>query len=374
MKKLVVNVQKPYDILIERNIIRSCGSYINKITKAKKVVVITDTNVEQLYLDIVVKSLSEYFEVFSYSFEAGEKSKTVCEVTKMIEFMAENSLSRNDLAVALGGGVTGDMAGFAASCYLRGIDFVQIPTTLLSQIDSSVGGKTGVDLPQGKNLCGAFHQPSLVLIDPDVLETLSKHFFNDGIGEAIKYGCIKSEKLFSRLENENAKEFIEDLIFECVDIKRQVVENDEKEKGERALLNFGHTVGHAIEKLNNFEGLSHGEAVAIGMVYVTRAAEKSGMTERGTTEKLVKLLQKYSLPVKTDFDLEQLVPAMLNDKKQTGSGIKFITLEKIGTGVISPVQNENIKKFLSVLYALRQYRGRCVRRGNLPARRGAEAA
>ncbi len=348
MKKLVVNVQKPYDILIERNIIRSCGSYINKITKAKKVVVITDTNVEKLYLDIVVKSLSEYFEVFSYSFEAGEKSKTVCEVTKMIEFMAENSLSRNDLAVALGGGVTGDMAGFAASCYLRGIDFVQIPTTLLSQIDSSVGGKTGVDLPQGKNLCGAFHQPSLVLIDPDVLETLSKHFFNDGMGEAIKYGCIKSEKLFSRLENENAKEFIEDLIFECVDIKRQVVENDEKEKGERALLNFGHTVGHSIEKLNNFEGLSHGEAVAIGMVYVTRAAEKSGMTERGTTERLVKLLQKYSLPVKTDFDLEQLVPAMLNDKKQTGSGIKFITLEKIGKGVISPVQNENIKKFLGV--------------------------
>ncbi len=348
MKKLVVNVQKPYEILIERNIINSCGSYISKITNAKKVVVITDSNVEKLYLDTVVKSLSEYFEVFSYSFTAGEKSKTVFEVTKMVEFMAENSLSRNDLAVALGGGVTGDMAGFAASCYLRGIDFVQIPTTLLSQIDSSVGGKTGVDLPQGKNLCGAFHQPSLVLIDQNVLDTLDERFFNDGMGEAIKYGCIKSEKLFSRLEKENAKDFIEDLIFECVDIKRQVVENDEKEKGERAILNFGHTVGHAIEKLNNFEGISHGEAVAIGMVYVTNSSEKSGMTENGTTDRLIKLLEKYSLPVKTDYSLEKLVAAMLNDKKQTGNGIKFITLEKIGKGVISPVENKDIKKFLGV--------------------------
>ena len=218
----------------------------------------------------------------------------------IVEFLAENGLTREDMVVALGGGVCGDMAGFAAAIYLRGIKFVQIPTTLLSQVDSSVGGKTGVDLPQGKNLCGAFHQPALVLIDPDVLETLSPHFFSDGMGEVIKYGCIKSKVLFERIETENVKDFIEDLIYDCVNIKRGVVERDEKEAGERALLNFGHTAGHAIEKLHNFTDISHGEAIGVGMVMISEAGERIGLTERGTTDRIRKVLEKYNMKTEVE--------------------------------------------------------------------------
>jgi 3-dehydroquinate synthase len=236
------------------------------------------------------------------------------------------------------------MAGFTASAFLRGIKFVQIPTTLLSQVDSSVGGKTGVDLPQGKNLFGAFHQPRLVIIDPDVLNTLSNHFFSDGMGEVIKYGCIKSAKLFERLENENAKDFIEDLIFECVDIKRQVVENDEKEHGERALLNFGHTCGHAIEKLWNFETISHGEAVGIGMVMISAVGEKIGVTQPGTSKRIADLLKKFDMKIADVHTVDEIVTAMGADKKRTGSGLKFVMLNSIGDSFIKPVAMEEIPK------------------------------
>ena len=239
MKKLTVNVGKTYEIIIEKGIMQECGAYIKKVSSAKKVCVITDSNVAPLYLDRVVSDLEkEGYEVFSFIFKAGESSKTTAVIVEMVEFLAEKGLTRKDLVVALGGGVCGDMAGFAAAIYLRGIDFVQIPTTLLSQVDSSVGGKTGVDLPQGKNLCGAFHQPILVLIDPLALHTLSDHYFSDGMGEVIKAGCIKSAQLFEKIENKDVKENIEEIIFECVDIKRGVVERDEKEQGERALLNL----------------------------------------------------------------------------------------------------------------------------------------
>ncbi len=275
MKKLTVNVGKTYEIIIEKGIMQECGAYIKKVSSAKKVCVITDSNVAPLYLDRVVSDLEkEGYEVFSFIFKAGESSKTTAVIVEMVEFLAEKGLTRKDLVVALGGGVCGDMAGFAAAIYLRGIDFVQIPTTLLSQVDSSVGGKTGVDLPQGKNLCGAFHQPILVLIDPLALHTLSDHYFSDGMGEVIKAGCIKSAQLFEKIENKDVKENIEEIIFECVDIKRGVVERDEKEQGERALLNFGHTIGHGIEKLHNFSGVSHGEAVGIGMLMISEIGER----------------------------------------------------------------------------------------------------
>ena len=271
MKRLTVNVSDAYEILIERGLIDKAGELTKAVLNANKLVLVSDTNVYKIYGDRVKSSLESVgFDVYEYIFEAGEVSKKASTVIGMVEFMAENGLTREDGVVALGGGVCGDMAGFAAAIFLRGVKFVQIPTSLLAQVDSSVGGKTAVDLPQGKNLCGAFHQPALVIIDPDVLDTLSEHFFNDGMGEVIKYGCIKSQSLFERLEKENPKDFIEDIIFECVDIKRQVVENDEKEHGERALLNFGHTCGHAIEKLWSFETVSHGEAVGIGMVMITQ--------------------------------------------------------------------------------------------------------
>lgn len=349
MKKLKVNAGKGYDILIEKGLIKDCGKYISAVTRAKKTAVVTDSNVAPLYLEAVEKSLKEQgFEVVSYIFEAGEESKTTKTLVEIVEFLAENELTRDDLVVALGGGVCGDIAGFAAAVYLRGIDFVQIPTTLLAQVDSSVGGKTAVDLPQGKNLCGAFHQPSLVLIDALALDTLSEHYFSDGMGEVIKYGCIKSASLFERLQREGAKDFIEDLIFECVDIKRQVVENDEKEHGERALLNFGHTCGHAIEKLWSFKTVSHGEAVGIGMAMIAQAGENAGITEKGTCEKICALLEKYNLKTKDTHSAEEIVSAMNADKKRTGAGIKLAVISKIGESYVLPVEAEKIAGFFGV--------------------------
>ncbi len=349
MKKLTVNVNDKYDILIEKGLLAKSGTLVKTVLKCKKLALISDTNVYPIYGDTVEQLLeAEGYEVFTFIFKAGEASKKTSTVVEMVEFMAENQLTRGDGVVALGGGVCGDMAGFAAAIYLRGIKFVQIPTTLLSQVDSSVGGKTAVDLPQGKNLCGAFHQPSLVIIDPNVLETLTDHFFADGMGEVIKAGCIKSANLFERLENENPKDFIEDMIYECLDIKRQVVENDEKEHGERALLNFGHTCGHAIEKLWNFETISHGEAVGIGMVMISQVSEKLGITQNGTADRIINVLNKNNMKIKDTHTTAQIVAAMSADKKRTADGIKFAVLKSIGNSFIYPVKNEDITKIFGV--------------------------
>lgn len=349
MKTLKVNVGNGYDIIIEKGIMSSCGKYITAVTKAKKVCLISDTNVYPIYGETVKSQLIENgFEVFDYVFEAGEASKTTTTVIKMVEFMAQNELTRGDLVVALGGGVTGDMAGFAASIYLRGIDFVQIPTSLLAQVDSSVGGKTAVDLPQGKNLCGAFHQPILVLIDPDTLDTLTPHFFADGMAEAIKTGCIKSASLFEKIEKENGKEIIEDIIFECVSIKAGVVERDEKEHGERALLNFGHTPGHAIEKLHNFTAISHGEAVGIGMVMIAKAGEENGITPNGSAKRIADTLIKYNLMIEDVNSIEDIISAMNADKKRTADSINFTLLHSIGDAFSQKIKNEEIPSFFGI--------------------------
>ena len=349
MKTLRVNAGRGYDILIEEGIIKNCASYIKKVKNAKKVCLISDTNVYKLYGKTVMDSLEENgFEVIKYVFTAGEESKTTNTVISMVEFMAENEMTREDLVVALGGGVCGDMAGFASAIYLRGIDFVQIPTSLLAQVDSSVGGKTAVDLPQGKNLCGAFHQPILVLIDPETLKTLSTHFFSDGMAEAIKMGCIKSASLYEKIERNNLKEDLIDIIFECVSLKAGVVERDEKEHGERALLNFGHTAGHAIEKLHNFSGISHGEAVGIGMLIICEAGEKNGLTEKGTKNRIEAVLKKYDLPISAPDSLKSIVEAMNADKKRTNNSIKFVFISEIGNGFINPIEYKNIERFFGV--------------------------
>ncbi|MCD7796846.1 MAG: 3-dehydroquinate synthase [Clostridiales bacterium] len=349
MKKLTVNVGDGYDILIESGLLKKAGSLIKIVISSKRIALISDTNVSPLYLDGVKTSLEEQgYEVFTYIFKAGEESKNTSVVIDIVEFLAKCGLDRLDTVVALGGGVCGDMAGFAAAIYLRGIKYIQIPTTLLSQVDSSVGGKTAVDLPQGKNLCGAFHQPSMVIIDPDVLSTLDDYYFSDGMGEVIKYGCIKSASLFELLEKENAKDFIDDIIYECLDIKRQVVENDEKEHGERALLNFGHTCGHAIEKLWNFKNISHGAAVAVGMVMITEAAENNGFTEKGTKDRLVKVIEKNNLPIADSYSFADIVGAMSADKKRAGDEIKLVLLNKIGESFIMPVNAKKLNEFFSV--------------------------
>lgn len=349
MKKLTVNVNDSYDILIQKGLLGRVGEHISNVLKGSKITLISDDNVYPIYGESVKAQLEENgYTVYTYVFKAGEESKKTATVIDMVEFMAQQGLTRSDGVVALGGGVCGDMAGFASAIYLRGIKFVQIPTSLLAQVDSSVGGKTAVDLPQGKNLCGSFHQPSLVIIDPDVLNTLSDRFFNDGMGEVIKYGCIKSAQLFKRLETENPKDFIEDLIYECVNIKRVIVENDEKEQGERALLNFGHTCGHAIEKLWDFKTVTHGEAVAIGMLMIAQAGENAGLTQAGTAEKIKAMLNKMNMKTADTHSVQEIVNAMSADKKRTTTGIKLVMLKSIGESFIYPVTMEETARLFGV--------------------------
>ena len=343
--ELTVNTSKRYTIRIERGALDQLGAYCASLfAPGKKAVVITDTHVAPLYLERVSTSLRNAgFDVTSCAFPAGEPSKRLSTIEGIYGHMAQAHITRSAFAVALGGGVTGDMAGFAAASYLRGIPFVQVPTTLLSQVDSSVGGKTGVDLPQGKNLVGAFWQPSFVLIDPDTLNTLSPHFFADGMGEVIKYGCIKSRALFDLLiETEDITSIMEDVIYRCVDIKRDVVERDEFDTGERALLNFGHTFGHALEKLHQYQGLSHGAAVGIGMVMMARLGEKAGFTAPGTADKIAAALEKYHLPVHSDLPLSQIVEATASDKKSTGSSINLVLLKDIGESFVHKVARSDL--------------------------------
>lgn len=343
--ELTVNTSKRYTIRIERGALDQLGAYCASLfAPGKKAVVITDTHVAPLYLERISTSLRNAgFDVTSCAFPAGEPSKRLSTIEGIYGHMAQAHITRSDFAVALGGGVTGDMAGFAAASYLRGIPFVQVPTTLLSQVDSSVGGKTGVDLPQGKNLVGAFWQPSFVLIDPDTLNTLSPHFFADGMGEVIKYGCIKSRALFDLLVGtEDIPSIMEDVIYRCVDIKRDVVERDEFDTGERALLNFGHTFGHALEKLHQYQGLSHGAAVGIGMVMMARLGEKAGFTAPGTADKIAAALEKYHLPVHSDLPLSQIVEATASDKKSTGSSINLVLLKDIGESFVHKVARSDL--------------------------------
>lgn len=349
MRTVRVDTGKPYDICIERGILDKCGEYARTLSKAERVTVISDSNVAPLYMDRVKSSLEkEGFKVTSHIFKAGEEQKHLGSIAEMYNTLAEFSMTRKDIIVALGGGVTGDMAGFAAASYLRGIDFIQIPTSLLSQVDSSVGGKTGVDLPQGKNLVGAFHQPVAVLIDPDTLKTLPNDYICDGMGEVIKYGCIKDAELFENLKKQNALEHIEDIIEICVSIKRDVVNRDEKEAGERKLLNFGHTLGHAIEKIYNFKGISHGMAVAVGMVLIAKAGEKQGITEKGTADRICELCKKYGLPTSDKATFEQMAQAARGDKKAAGNSIDLVLLTKIGDSFTQKVELAQLCDFITV--------------------------
>ena len=348
MRTVHVETGNPYDIFIERGIIENCGEYVRKLSNAQKVTVITDTNVAPLYQWKVLNSLvKEGFQVTTHTFKAGEESKTLATIAEMYETLADFKMTRKDIVLALGGGVTGDMAGFAAATYLRGIDFIQVPTSLLAQVDSSVGGKTGVDLPHGKNLVGAFHQPIAVLIDPDTLNTLPDAYICDGMAEVIKYGCIKDAEFFENLENENALDHIEDVIEKCVSIKRDVVSRDERESGERMLLNFGHTLGHSIEKIYNFKSISHGMAVAIGMVLIARSGEKHGVTEIGTTEKIIALCKKYGLPTSDKATFAEMAESAKGDKKTAGGSINLVMLSKIGDSFTRKIELDKLEEFIT---------------------------
>ena len=346
MKTVEVDAAVRYNIVIDKGILPKSGDMIKEVTSAERVAVITDDTVDKLYSDVVMKSLSDAgFETFKFVFPHGEKSKNISTFSSILEFLAESGLTRTDALVALGGGVVGDVAGFAAASYLRGIDFIQIPTTLLACVDSSVGGKTAIDLKAGKNLAGAFCQPKLVIADFETLSTLTDGIFADGMAEVIKYGVIFDKAFFEFLRDNEAKDNLEYVITRCVELKRDIVNADEKEKGVRALLNFGHTVGHAIEKCSGYK-IPHGSAVAVGMVIISRAAYKCSFCDENCTDIIASLNKKYSLPVSTDFSASELSSAAMADKKRAGDKIKLIIPEALGNCVIKSVPTSELEKII----------------------------
>lgn len=341
MKVLRVNLdERSYDIVIQKELKSYFGEYIKTVYDGNKVAVITDDNLNDIYGEFIKENLeSQGLEVKIISIKPGEKSKSFNILPRIYNELLDFKLTRSDLIVAFGGGVVGDLAGFVASTFLRGLDFIQIPTSLLAQVDSSVGGKVAVDLERGKNLVGSFYHPKLVLIDPNMLGTLPEKYFNDGLGEVIKYGCIRSKSLFEKLENfknkEDLKENIGEIIYECCNIKREIVESDEKDLGERMLLNFGHTLGHAIEQIYNYETYSHGEAVAIGMNMITKIAEGKELSKKGTAERIENLLKKYRLEIDVNIEDKNLVEdAIKLDKKNLNGDLKVILLNDIGESYI----------------------------------------
>ncbi|MCI9217405.1 MAG: 3-dehydroquinate synthase [Dorea sp.] len=332
-----------YPIYIENHILEKAKDYISQVFSGRKIMIISDDNVYPLYGEKLREKMSESFECYSLVLPHGEATKDFQNLPLIYDALLEVKISRSDLVIALGGGVIGDLAGFAASSYLRGIKFVQIPTSLLAQVDSSVGGKVAVDLPQGKNLVGAFYQPSLVLIDPLVLDTLPNRFINDGMGEVIKYGCIKDKDLFADLEThtsfEDLKKELPRIIHRCVDIKRIVVEKDQFDTGERMLLNFGHTLAHTVEQYYHYERESHGEAVAVGMYQITKLAEEKGLTPSGEAERIKKVLDIYGLPCRCGLSLNELMGAITLDKKNLAGRLNVVLLHEIGNSYVYPTSS-----------------------------------
>ena len=345
MKKITVNTSTTYDILIEKGAIDLIGEYALGSGLSGKACIISDSNVAPIYMERAKNSLLKSgFSVCEYVFSAGEASKNAQTFVDILNFLAENHLSRKDTLFALGGGVTGDLTGFCAATYMRGIKFVQIPTSLLAAVDSSVGGKTGIDLKAGKNLAGAFYQPRLVVFDPDVLRTLPEEYFSDGMAEVIKYAVIRGRDI-DKLILEDTHKNLEEIITRCIEIKRDIVSEDEFESGVRQILNFGHTAGHAIEAEADYK-LSHGRCVAIGMYIVTKAWEKRGLCKKGTCETLLKMLDKFSIETNCPYSPRTLTKRAKSDKKASGDSVNLIVPVSLGECEIVKI---SMNEFMSIL-------------------------
>ena len=355
MRTVRVNAaSKSYDVIIGKDAIELLGQEAKKLSPgAIKALVVSESNVAPLYLDKVKAQLEGAgFEVTDYVFEAGEQNKNINEISGMWNKMAEAGFTRTDFVVGLGGGVTTDMAGFAASTFLRGIKVIQVPTSLLAMVDASVGGKTGIDIPMGKNQVGAFWQPSLVLEDISFLKTLPDEVFTEGMGEVTKHAFIMDLDLFDKLEKANGNiRDDEDLLAEIVGMnvadKASVVGEDETDNGRRQTLNFGHTVGHVIERDSGFTK-PHGICVAKGMGIVIDASVREGTLASDDAEKMKNLLKLYNLPVSDDITPEAIVEGAMNDKKKRGDTLSVILVNKIGKAEIKKMTAEEFLKFLSV--------------------------
>ena len=336
-----------YEIRISRSLRHQAGALISRVHTPCRVLLLTDDTVEALYAREVAESLTAAgFSVVTHVIPHGEASKSAVSLMDLLEKMATEHLTRSDLLVALGGGVVGDLGGFAAAVYQRGIPCIQMPTTLLAMVDSSVGGKTAIDLAAGKNLCGAFHQPSLVICDTECLNTFPPEILADGMAEVIKYGVILDEPFFRWLESCDPHAGIETIVARCCELKRQVVEEDERDTGRRALLNFGHTIGHAIEKCSHFE-VSHGSGVAIGMVAMARAAAANGCAPADLAGRIAALCVKNDLPTGVAMPAAALCAAARGDKKRDAGGITVVTPDALGAAATKKLTLEELDAWIA---------------------------
>ncbi len=336
-----IDTSKKYNIEIKPHLLDTVGEKLlalPTLSSPCKVCIITDTNVERLYLKKVTASLLNCkFDVCNFVVDAGEASKNIKTIEKIVNFLAEKHFTKEDIIVALGGGVVGDISGFVASVFLRGIPYVQVPTTLLAGIDSSIGGKTAVNLHSGKNLVGSFYQPSAVFFDTKALETLKRQELMDGISEMIKAGIIADTALFTLFENNQPQklgQFLYEAIVHAINVKKHIVEADENEHGIRTLLNLGHTVGHAVEICSNYK-ISHGNAVAIGLFHMVKMASKTGiLSEPDLAERLSTIYKKYGFDVNLPFSPTMLASVASNDKKRSGNTIKLVLPVAVGKCVM----------------------------------------
>lgn len=340
-----------YNIVISKKSVFELTNFINEFYFNKKVVFIIDENVNRLYKNYL-EEISDKIsgKLFFYTLKSGEESKSIDESGKIYEFLASNSIERTDIIVSFGGGVTGDLAGFVASTYKRGIDYIQLPTTLLSQIDSSIGGKVAINIASGKNLVGSFYNPKLVVIDTDFLKTLKKDQILDGLGEIIKYGFIYSKELFDILLNdmtiENFDEYADDIVFRCCNIKKYFVEEDEFDNGERMKLNFGHTIGHGIEKYYGYGKYSHGQAVAMGIYMISKVFAKNNIINEEIPTIAKYMLEKYYMYKEEIIeDYNEIIKFLENDKKFLNGRLNLIYVDEIGNSNIYEISRDKLKNF-----------------------------
>ena len=348
MIQMDINASTDYSIYIQQVLLKDTKLYIPYETE--NIVIITDENVDKYYSQTVFDSIyREDRNIYKYVIKPGEASKSMQEATNILNFLAENHIQSDDLLIALGGGVVGDLTGFVASIYLRGINFLQIPTTFLAAIDSSVGGKTAVNLEAGKNLAGRIVQPIAVLIDYDCFKTLDNQVFSDGVAESIKMGLLFDKELFDRFSEGLVKKDsydMDQIIKNSIELKKNIIEEDEFDKESRQLLNFGHTIAHAIEKRSNYK-ISHGQAVAIGICTMIRALERKGRLEEGITKLVEDTFSKYSLPIYLENPLEEIIPFMKNDKKFKDGKINITILNGLGRSSLMTLTYEELVEFIS---------------------------
>ncbi len=351
MTTIHVHASRAYDVLVGNKLLNHGGDWIRQVTRAEKCLIVSDSNVYPLHgVQLQTCLANSGFSVCApFIFAAGEQSKTGATYLSLLNHLAQCSITRADCIVALGGGVVGDLTGFAAATFLRGIDYIQIPTTLLAAVDSSVGGKTAIDLDSGKNLAGAFYQPRLVLCDLDTLNTLPVSIFRDGCAEVIKYGVLYDANLFSHLQETGLNFDRSRVVARCIELKRDVVATDEFDRGQRMLLNLGHTIGHGVEAASGYT-VSHGSAVAIGMAMISRAAARMGICREADAQAIVDTLKYFGLETAGAYTPDALLPHCLSDKKRSADTVSLIVPERIGACRILPTPAAQLRAVIEAGY------------------------